>query len=622
MNLRPVLANRQFATAVATLGLLASIGRVQAQDLSLPVTGELLGTVMDGAGTPQMGAVVQILNKYRRVVSRGFTDADGRFVFAGLTSDSYSVRVSAASFLPASRDQILVKAGVNSVLEIHLATLLSNIEVSYKVPTGGMSNDWKWVLRASPATRLVTRVLPVDFPEPQPTVRPRVFSETHAMLAVSGGDSGLIDNSEIGADLGTAFALSTNVLGKNQVQVAGALGQTAEFGPAAIALCAIYSRTGEDSPFAAPPEVTFRLAQLGGLGAPLGAPLGTGFNNSASLTGGVFPVLRTMSLALYHVADPLESVHLEYGATGEEVEYVQHTSRLSPFARLTLDLGWPGKAIASYTDGGRPDELLAHQQYRESELDGRSDDDDLSGPLQNLSRLPQISNRDGRLQMQRTQAYELGYSKSLGTLNYSISGFSEVVWNGRLNVAGDLSPLNQDDLFSDGISTTSSYNVGKYERAGYVASVDQRVSQSLDVALAYGRMGGFTPDSNGPDATGWSPGSRFLDEKQHNLATVSTRAIVPHVGTRVTANYGWIDAHTVMPQHLFTTQDVISRPGLNILVRQPLPSFFGIPGRLELTADLRNLLADGYTSVNTGNGTHLLLVEAPRAIRGGLKFTF
>jgi len=83
-----------------------------------------------------------------------------------------------------------------------------------------------------------------------------------------------------------------------------------------------------------------------------------------------------------------------------------------------------------------------------------------------------------------------------------------------------------------------------------------------------------------------------------------------------------MDPRTAVPTHIFTTQNELTLPGLNFAIRQPLPSFFGIPGRLELTADLRNLLASGYTGINTGDGRRLLLVEAPRAIRGGLKFTF
>lgn len=610
--MRPVFAGRQFAIAVAAFGMLASTGSLQGAIPSLPVTGDLLGTVVDSAGIPQMGASVQVFNKYQRLVARSFTDPAGRFGFTGLAADLYSVRVSLASFLPASRDQILIKAGLDSVLQIHLATLLSNIDVSYTVPTGAMSEDWKWVLRSSPATRPVTRLLPVDFPESETKLRPHVFSETHAALSVSGGDAGLIDAGDLGADFGTSFALSTNVLGKNQLQVAGTLGQTAQFGPAAVAFCAIYSRT-EDGPFASPPEVAFSFAQLGGIGSQLsGTP-----PNDENLSAAGFPVLRTMSLSVYQVADPLDNVHFEYGTTAETIEYQQHTSRLSPFARLTVDLGPAGSIIASYSVGGRPDELIAHQQYREAALDGGGD---FSGPLDTLSRLPQLSDRNGRLEVQSTQDYELGYSKTSGSRAYSVSAFSETVWNGRLNVAGDLSALNPGDLFSDGISPISSYNIGNYERLGYLASANQRLGDFFDVALAYGRMGGFTANSN--SFTGSSSSASFLSQKDTNLASLSVKATVPRAGAHILASYGWMDPRTVVPTHIFTTQDALTLPGLNILIRQPLPSFFGMPGRLELTAELRNVLASGYTGINTGDGRQLLLVEAPRVLRGGLKFTF
>ncbi len=611
----PIFAGRQFVTAFTAFGILASLGSLQGADLSLLVTGDLLGTVVDSSGTPQMGASVQVFNKYQRLIARSFTDPAGRFAFTGLAADLYSVRVSLASFLPAARSQILIKAGLDSILQIHLTTLLSNIEVSYAVPTGGMSDDWKWVLRSSPATRPVTRILPADFPASQAKLHPHVFSDTHAMLSVSGGDAGLIDSGDFGADIGTSFALSTNVLGKNQLQVAGTLGQSAQFGPAAVALCAIYSRS-DDGPFASPPEVTFSFAQLGGIGyQPNGSP-----PNGENLSTAGLPVLRTMSLSFYEVADPFANVHLEYGTTGETVEYQQHTSRISPFARLTLDLGTAGSVLASFSDGARPDELVAHQQYRDAELEGRSTD--ISDPLDTLSRLPQISARDGRLALQDTQDYELGYSKTSGTRTWSVSAFSENVWNGRVNVAGDLSALNPGNLFSDGISPISSYNIGNYNRLGYLASVNQRVGDSLDLALAYGRMGGFGADPNGLTAGSSSSNTTFLRQRDTNLASVSTKAVVPHLGTRILANYGWMDPRTVVPTHLFTTQDAVTLPGFNFLVRQPLPSFFGIPGRLELTADLRNLLASGYTGINSGDGRRLLLVEAPRAVRGGLKFTF
>lgn len=562
-----------------------------------------------------MGAAVQILNKYQRFVAKALTNPDGRFAVAGLTPDEYSVRVSLSSFLPASRERVIVKAGLDSVLEIRLATLLSSIEVSYHVPAGAMSEDWKWVLRSAPATRPVTRLLGIDGPHTEEAKsRSRVFSGTHALVSVSGGDGGLIDTEKMGNDFGTAVALSTNVLENNQLQVAGRFGQNLEPGLNAVALCAIYSRTSGGS-FAAPPEVTLTVAQVSGISSQYGgSPSG-----NTDIAGMQLPALRTMSLSLYETADPSDNVHVEYGITGESLEFGQHTSRISPFARMTVDLGPAGELVAAYSDGGRPDELTAHSKYRQAELDGRGSD--LTEALDNLSRLPQISERNGRLQLQRTQNYEAGYSKTTRRRTYSISGFKEAVSNGRLNVSGDLDALNARNLFSDGMSATSVYDIGNYSRVGYLASVKQRVSDALDVDLAYGRLGGFAVDPDGINRAS-DAGGVFVRPRESNIASLNVKTIVPRSGTRISADYGWVDSHMTIPRHVFTTQDVVAAPGLNIVVHQPLPSLFGIPGRLELTADLRNLLATGYTPVNTGDGRGLLIVEAPRAIRGGLKFIF
>ncbi len=165
--MQSVLAGKRFATTALLSALLAIAGRAEGGDLSLPVTGNLLGSVVDAAGTPQRGATVRVFNKYQQLVSRTVTAPDGRFAFASLPVDLYSVRVALASFLPAARDRVAVRAGANSVLQIHLTTLFSSIEVKYNLPGAAMSDDWKWVLRSSPATRLITRYLP-DEPSPAP----------------------------------------------------------------------------------------------------------------------------------------------------------------------------------------------------------------------------------------------------------------------------------------------------------------------------------------------------------------------------------------------------------------------------------------------------------------------
>ncbi len=564
-----------------------------------------------------MGATVQVFNKYDRPVSKTLTAADGRFAFAALPIDVYSVRVSLASFLPAARDQIAVKAGLDSVLRIHLATLFSSIQVSYAIPDGAMSNDWKWVLRSSPATRPITRFLPLDTDENSGEAlsaesRPRLFSGTRAMLSVSGGDGGLIDAEASPADFGTGFAVSTNILGKNQLQVGGTFGQGASLGPAAMALCAIYSRNDDLAFGQPPPEVTFTMAQISTAAAQPG-----GLQSPANGFG-AGPGLRAMSLSVYEVADPLDGVHLEYGMTGESVDYLRNANRISPFARLTITLGNAGELIAAYSDGGRPDELTAHQQSNSAEEDAGSDE--LLDTVNTLARMPQVSERNGELELQRSHNYEVGYRKTSGSRTYAGSAFFEDVSNGRMNVTGDLAGVTAGDLFYDGVSTTSTYNVGNFQREGYIASVDQRLNESVHVALAYGRMGGLVPSGSSFSSTSGNQ-QKFFDGKDLDVASANLAARIPRAGTRLIANYGWVDSGSVIPQHVFTTQNVYVEPGLNINVRQPLPSFFGLPGRLEITADLRNMLAQGYLPIDT-DGHRLLVVQSPRALRGGLNFIF
>jgi hypothetical protein len=329
--------------------------------------------------------------------------------------------------------------------------------------------------------------------------------------------------------------------------------------------------------------------------------------------------LRAMSVSVYQVSSPVDGIQIEYGMTGETVEYLQHTSRISPFARLTVALGDKGELVGSYSDGGRPDELTAHQQGSQEEE--QNDRDQLIEAVNTLARIPQVSERNDRLELQRTKSFELGYRKTAGSRTYAASAFYEAVSNGRINVAGDTTLLEEGNLFWDGISNTSIYNVGNYGRTGYIASADQRISHELDLALAYGRMGGFVADAGGLlDSSATE--RRFLTRRDHNLAAVDLRARVPASGGEISMSYGWVDSGTVVPRHIFTTQNMYVAPGLNIRFHQPLPTLFGLPGKLELTADLQNLLAQGYLPFETADGHKLLIVQSPRAIRGGLNFIF
>jgi hypothetical protein len=74
-----------------------------------------------------------------------------------------------------------------------------------------------------------------------------------------------------------------------------------------------------------------------------------------------------------------------------------------------------------------------------------------------------------------------------------------------------------------------------------------------------------------------------------------------------------------MPSHVSLTGDSDQRVGWNVYVRQPLPAMGAL--RMEITADMRNLLAQGYITAHS-QARQAVLTNAPRAVRGGVSFIF
>ena len=150
----------------------------------------------------------------------------------------------------------------------------------------------------------------------------------------------------------------------------------------------------------------------------------------------------------------------------------------------------------------------------------------------------------------------------------------------------------------------------------------QSVGERVEISVAYGRGGALTTSERTLTTDDADALRRIIRVQERNWATARASGTLPGSGTRVSASYGWADYRSLMPSHLYLTQRLSPEPGLNIVVRQPFPSVAGVPGRFEASAELRNLLEQGYLSVTTPDGHTMLLTNAPRALRGGLSFIF
>jgi hypothetical protein len=96
----------------------------------------------------------------------------------------------------------------------------------------------------------------------------------------------------------------------------------------------------------------------------------------------------------------------------------------------------------------------------------------------------------------------------------------------------------------------------------------------------------------------------------------------PGLGTRYSVGYQWLDQPGLTNPHVYLTDNLTTQPGLNVRLRQPIPTLGFLPFRMEASADLRNLLEQGYVPVRTQDGRQMLLIPTPKTVRGSVSFIF
>ncbi len=571
-------------------------------------SGTIVGLVTDVAGVPLMGATVLLYDRQDRLRDRLFTDEKGSFNFDRLASGVYSLRVTLPAFMPVFRSNILVTPGARSVLNVSLAGLFSTITLVYPgaEQRSLMSDDWKWVLRTSSATRPVTRLLPSLDPTGGLGTRSSssaVFTDTRALVTVSAGEGGRPSSFGNESDLGTAFALATSIFGANQLQVSGNFGYAAASGLPSAGFRTTYSR-GESSP-----AVSLTMRQLFVPGR-----VGDALASTASV-----PALRTFSLSMEDGIRITEALRLDYGFSLDSVTFFDRLNYLSPYARAKYTLSENETLEFGYSSGvPRPEAM------RDIEMQGRESvaprDAALQTQLNSLALFPRLSLRDGRARVQRSENFEFGYTRIAGSRTYRASVFEESVSNAALTLVGG-SGLNVGDVLPDLFTASSVFNAGEYASVGYMVGFTQALNENLSATATFSSgnalVAGGTElnDGTAEELRG------MIRHGRHRALTTEMSARIPTSGTQLIASYQWADRRAATPTHYFMTQGTRAEAGLNIYVRQNIPSFLSLP-RMEVTADLRNMLAQGYLGFLTGDGRRLLLMPTPRSFRGGLAFIF
>src|SRR5438094_6321861 len=139
--------------------MVSSFAAIPAAAQAKPVPGKLAGVVRDAAGTPQMGASVELVSEAVGVAAtRGLlTNTQGMFRGDKLAPGFYTLRVTLAGFLPTLEKHIRVTSNLTTVVRVELESMFASLDQLRRTPSNAPAeaDNWKWVLRSATALRPV-----------------------------------------------------------------------------------------------------------------------------------------------------------------------------------------------------------------------------------------------------------------------------------------------------------------------------------------------------------------------------------------------------------------------------------------------------------------------------------
>jgi len=542
--------------------------------LSLPAwaterQGTISGYVRDASGTPQMGAVVELLGSAHRTLTV-FTDGAGYYTATNLIPGLYTLRVTAPSFLPALREKIGVRPGVSLNVNVTLSTLLGVMQLG---PVRNLpdDDDWKWTLR-SVANRPILRV----FDDVNGAPEDRQTHETTGTVSFLAGS--VAGGYGTGSDMSTGFSLERSMFSDGHLAFSGNVGYGAAL-PAAIVRTK-YTRHLADG---STPIVGLTVRRF--------APSDPNLHNAA---------LQSLALSAgddFSVGDVLE---LKFGSELQTIQFLGHLNAFRPFGSADLHLTPNTVFEYSYTTS-RPD-LRAEKGFDSAPPDMSESD-------------PRVSVLGYAPQIESAHHNELSLSRRIGNNNLQFAFFSDHITNPALTGTGNVT-ASGGYLLPDISSGTFSYLGPTLDTNGLRVVLQHKFSSDLAATLDYAYGGALNLSQ--PDAPLVSAQQWITTQRRHAVSAKLSGTLA-RTHTRWIASYRWVNGTAITPVDMFNASAGQSDPFLNLFIRQPLPC---LGGHVEALIDVRNLLAQGYVPVLGQDGQTVYLVDSARSIRGGVAFSF
>ncbi len=530
----------------------------------------LSGYVRDVSGTPQMGAVVQIVNSAQRTLTV-FTDGAGYYSATGLLPGIYSMKVTAPSFLPALLEKIGLRPGTTVRVNVTLNTLLDAMSLG---PLRGTADDddWKWTLR-SVANRPVLRVLSPA------TVAEQQSHDLKATLSMVAGSAA--NGYGSGSEMSTGFSLERGIYAADRIGLSGSLGY-GDGVPGAF-LRGLYSHTEPDG-----------LGRSMSLTVRRFAPSDPNIHNAS---------LQSVALNAGDDVAINSAVELKFGSELESIQFLGHASAFRPYGSLNLHLS--------------PNTILEYGYSSTLPSDSAANIFDTTPAEANQSD-PRVSLNNFATQVESSHHEEISVSHRIGNNSMQLAAFNDRIDNTALLGVGEVTAA-EGFLLPDVYSGTFTYSGDTLDTPGVRLVLERKFCSDLTATLDYGYGGVLNltqPGAELRDAQQW-----INTERRHAVAA-KLSGHIPGTHTHWVASYRWVDGSALTPVDMFDASPGRADPYLNLVIRQQLPTFGFLPSHLEAVIDLRNLLAQGYVPVLGPDGQTVYLVQAARSVRGGVAITF
>jgi hypothetical protein len=547
------------------------------QSFAIPTAAMISGTVRDVHGTPQMGALVQLLRSDASTVATATSDEQGRYIIPIVTPGRYQLRATAAFFVPILRNNLRLRAGMQSVVNLTMSAIFEADDwlPAQRRRADEPVDDWKWTLRSTASRPLLRLVDPEDRESISSSAEEMHRMSSQGRIMLSSGDGAFGDG------------------GLHQALV---LDRTMADGDGAV----LRADVGDvQSEYSSGPSVALitgyeRRSPLGG-----STRLVSSFQSHPELTDGNsmtgFQVLHLASTQQFVLGD---TFLIDVGTLMEAERLEATRIEAEPFVRLTIR---PGS------------DVVVEYRYAAGRELQSSDDLDRLKPT-----LTVVTDADGRPLSNRGMHQEISVSRKLGSRVVSASAYIDRFSYGAIGGSGlmNRASLQVAEVVAD--PTTGTFEVAGpgYSGRGLSVSLMQPLTPALSAWVEYDL--GTALRSNGDLvmtdlAEGVAP-------QMAEAGSVALRGRIAHTGTALRVEYRWqplstltqVNAYNAIPEEAY----------LSFYIRQRLWCGRMLPQGLDAVVEATNLLEQGYQPVLAPDGETLVLAQVPRAIQGGLSFNF